>query len=267
MSGFFNPENRLFSTMSKVFDIIVLNLIWLALYIPFFSLVWVWWAVVKQDWFFIPVALSLIVFIPSFTALYYAIVKSVRRQRGYAYKEFFRSFKLNFKQGAIFSLIYIALGLILYYDFTFASNGLKAEPNNVYFMVMFCVFVIVAFILITALMYIPAVISRFTMKSKNLFKFCFGISAKHFWCTILSLLVWVAVAFLVWFSGGMFLLFGASIGVLVQSLFMEKVLKKYVVQVIDREKQNREGEESGAENSGDTEKENDQPKKDEWYIE
>ena len=80
----FNSENKFFSFMNKAWDVLVLNL-----------------------YFILTVLLGIG---PAATALYYAIVKNVRRSRSYATTEYFRAFKNNFKQGLIIGLIQIAAG-------------------------------------------------------------------------------------------------------------------------------------------------------------
>lgn len=48
------------------------------------------------------------------TALYYAVVKSIRFEEGKPVQEFFRSFRMNFLQGCIGTLLYLILGILLW---------------------------------------------------------------------------------------------------------------------------------------------------------
>ena len=75
MGNLFNMDNAFFSFISKVCDIMILSTVWILLCIPIITIG------------------------PASTALYYAVVKVVRRERGYLLREFFRSFKMNFKRG------------------------------------------------------------------------------------------------------------------------------------------------------------------------
>ncbi|MBR3306598.1 MAG: YesL family protein [Lachnospiraceae bacterium] len=51
-------------------------------------------------------------------ALYYSVVKSVRRGRGYPTKEYFRAFLKNLPKGIIFSLFFIAFFTTMLYNTT-----------------------------------------------------------------------------------------------------------------------------------------------------
>ena len=69
MNKLFDINNPFFKFMSKFFDLMVLSLIFTVCCIPIVTIG------------------------PAITALYYSTVKNVRRDRSYAYKEFFHSFK------------------------------------------------------------------------------------------------------------------------------------------------------------------------------
>ena len=60
----------------------------------------------------------------AFTALHYCCLKLVRGEEGYITKDFFKSFKLNFKQSTIIWIIVFVTGLILGFDFYIIVNGI-----------------------------------------------------------------------------------------------------------------------------------------------
>ena len=115
--------------MSKVFDTVVLNTVWLLLCVPLPVLTIVWTAKTENFYLLLLTAVALIPVVPATTALYYAMVKSVRRERSYAIKEYFRSFIRNFKQGALFSLFAVLLIVILSVDFEY-TWGLVVEQKS-----------------------------------------------------------------------------------------------------------------------------------------
>ncbi len=273
MGNIFNPENSFFTFMGKAFDILVLNLVWLLLYVPFGVFLYLF-GVTGALIFLIGAGLSLVVFVPSMIAMYYAVVKSVRRSRSYAVKEFFKSFKMNFKQGAAASVIAIIIGFFLYMDFKYTWALLEAKDQKG--IIFLGVFIMITFFISGVFIYLCPVISRFTMTLKSAFKFSFGISVKHFWCTILSFIMWIAIILLVYLTTGFVLLFGVATGTLLGSFMMEKVLKKYVLQTIENQKkaaengETAEGTEEEAEKPAYTESFEDggeNTKKDEWYLE
>ena len=278
MGNIFNPENSFFTFMGKAFDILVLNLVWLALYIPFGGFLYLFGAT-GVFVFLILAVLSLVVFVPSMIAMYYAVVKSVRRSRSYAVREFFKSFKMNFKQGAVASGIAVLAVWLLYMDFTYSWALVQAkEPKGT---ALLGVFLMITFFISGVFIYLCPVISRFTMSLSSAFKFAFGISVKHIWCTILSFLMWVAIILLIYLTTGFVLLFGIATGTLLGSFMMEKVLKKYVLQTIENQKKAaEEAGENGETGEDDSTNAAEKPeymdsfedggensKKDEWYLE
>ena len=139
------------------------------------------------------------------------------------------------------------------------------------------VFLVITLFVSGLLIFFCPVLSRFTMNLKSAFKFSFGISVKHFWCTILSVLLWAAIILLAYLTVGFVLFFGVAAGTLVGSFMMEKVLKKYMLQTIENQKKAGEPGE-GETDDGDEKKARpeytesfedggENSKKDEWYLE
>jgi len=87
--------------MGKLFDTVALSIVYVLVCIPIVTIG------------------------PATSALYYSTVKSIRRDRSYPIKEFFKAFKRDFKQSFIVGLILVVVGLILYVDVKFAINYIK----------------------------------------------------------------------------------------------------------------------------------------------
>ncbi len=279
IGNIFNPDNAFFTFMGKAFDIIVLNLVWLLLYVPFGGFLYLYGRT-GVALFVLLAVISLVVFVPSMIAMYYAVVKSIRRSRSYPVKEFFRSFKDNFKQGAIASAIFVLLVWLLYMDFSYAWGLVEAKDSKG--VIFLGVFFVITLFVSGLFIYLCPIISRFSMTLKNAFKFAFGLSVKHVWCTILSIILWALIVILSYFTVGFVLLFGISLGAFLGSFMMEKVLKQYVVQTIENQKKAAEeaatnGEAAeGAEATAEVKKPDytesfedggENSKKDEWYLE
>lgn len=239
LSNYLNPENGFFSMLSKVFDLIVLNLIYVLMNLPFVLAVYINLAMLfneKPSWhpLYILVALLLgFVLVPSSTALYYAVVKAVRRHRGYPLQEFFRSFKQNFKQGVGASYIFVVLAGFLVFDFWYALQVFQQEGGVTYFFL----FVVIAFFLVSTFMYYCPVLSRFQMKQWNALKFSLGLAARHMGYTVLIIFMWLAFGILGYFTRGLTLFVLLAVGVLVESFMMEKVLKKYVLKTLEQQEE------------------------------
>ncbi len=252
MSGFFNPDNAFFTFMGKFFDLIVLDLVWLVLYVPF-AVFAILFAMTRALIFLIPAIASRIIFVPSMIAMYYAVAKSIIHSRSYPVKEFFRSFKANFKQGAVASVVFLAAGGLLAVDFKYSYDLIVAQDGKG--LTYLLVFLVITFFVSGIFIYLCPLLSRFTMDLKSAFKMSFGLTLKHFWCSILSFVLWAAVALLSWLTRGMLLFLVVGIAMVLGAGMMEKVLKKYI---------NKPDENAG---NGESGEEGDGPKKDEWYLE
>ena len=90
MSNFFNLDNPFFQTMSKVFDLILVSVLWVFCCFPVITIG------------------------PATAALYYVVAKVVRRERGYVYKEFFRAFKENFITGTVYTIVLVVMAFLFY---------------------------------------------------------------------------------------------------------------------------------------------------------
>ncbi len=286
MRDFFNPDNKFFTFMGKLFDVVLLNIYWLLLYVPFLVFLYLFGTTGIVFWM-VPMILSLIVVVPSFVALYYSTVKAVRHNRSYVTKEFFRSFVSNFRQGAIASAIFLSIvafltldlfyliGLIMPADSTQSVMEYVIENGMFYAItevlnvgttkqtILLGGYIAVSFVTAGTFIFFCPVISRFEMKLGNCFKFSFGASIKHLGTSILSILLWAALLLAIYLTNGFVLLFGISAGVYIESFMMEKVLRKYVQQVLDEQKSS--GEIAPSEDTDTTGHEDES--RDEWYVE
>ncbi len=245
MSSFFNVDNKLFSTLGKVWDLILLNLIWM-------GFCTIWFFILFQ---FIPqssaaVGMLLLFLIqgitigPATTALYYTIVKVVRRERGYILQQFMRSFKLNFKQGAIIGELYMIASYILGIDYQYAK--MLTNQGSKFGIIYQAVANAVVIILIVTLVYIFPVLSRFSMKKvSEVFKTALMMGVRHFPYTILLILLLGVSVLGVYIFPPAILLIPAPC-CLLMSFLIERVFKKYMP------KSEGNSEETG---------------KDEWYLE
>ena len=201
MSNLFNMDNPVFTFLGKACDVIFLSVVYLLLCIPIVTIG------------------------PATTALYYATVKVLRRERGYLFREFFKSFKLNFKRASFIGLILVIMYIILAIDImaTYSSWNGEQTMNSV----LFGIYIAIAFMLSFVTIYIFPVLSRFEMKTKQLIKTVFLMSIKHLPITLLMLIIQAAIII-----GVMYLpivLFIAPVtSTFMTSIFMERILKKYM---------------------------------------
>ena len=203
MSGFFNIDNPLFTVLSKIADLLVLSIIYLLLCIPIITIG------------------------PATTALYYTVVKVIRRDRGYLFREFFKSFRLNFKKGAIVGVVITIIQLILAFDLYYAWSMLEVDSKKG--SILLGVFLALFAFTIIFTMYVFPLLSRFEISYGQMIKSSIFMSIRHILYTILMLLVVIASVILVILSNFMLIVIMPALTIFINSLMMEKMLKKYML--------------------------------------
>ena len=197
MGNLFNMDNAFFRFMGKLFDVVALNLV------------------------FIIVCIPIVTIGPAISALYYASVKSIRRDRSYPIKEFFKALKRDFKQSFIVGLILVLAAAIIYVDIRFVVDYIK---NN--FTAMRYVYLVIGLVISFISVYIFPLISRFSLKISGLFRLSFYLAIRHLLTTIVSIILLFGGFVLVYISAGLALLFVPVLVNLLISIMMEKVLIK-----------------------------------------
>ncbi len=208
MSSIFNLDNPFFSGLNKIVDAFFLSIIFLITCIPIITIG------------------------PALTALYYATAKSLRRDRGYISKEYFKAFKLNFLQGLVSGLILIAASSILAIDWKYAKN-LHNTTGVILFSIFTALFIILFFITI----YIFPVLSRFKTKTLHLFKTAFFMSMRHLPSTILMAIIVIFFGLLVYLFR-IPIVFAPALCTLLVSFLMERIFKKYMPEKSEEEESN-----------------------------
>lgn len=238
MSGFFSSDNKFFVLMSKIFDMLVLSIMWLILSVSGLAiagyLIGTGAVVIGSVPFFglliLSMALTALIG-PSSTAFYYTVVKVIRRERSYLFKEFFRSFKLNFKQGMLIAFIYEILTFVGVVDFLYLTetSGAGAKMNGI----MLGAFLVLVIFTIFSAVYIFPVLSRFTVTTKNLIKWAFYMSVRHIGWTILLAVMFIGSAVMMYFSFFYMpplMIILPGVYTLLASLPMERIFKRYMPQ-------------------------------------
>lgn len=214
MSSLFSLDNPFMRFLTKLFDVMYLSILWFIFSIPIITIG------------------------ASTTAMYYATVKVIRRDRGYIFKEFWKSFKLNFLQATLSWIIVVVGTLLFFFNVKFALT-LQGKAGTL----LTVVYGFMGILVLGCGMYLFPVLSRFTMKFSQLIKTSVFLFFKHIpRSALMAVIVFVAVA-------GMYLtqlavFFLPVSATLLFSLIMEPTLKLYTPHA--------EGEED---------------KKDEWYLE
>lgn len=131
----------------------------------------------------------------AFTAMHYVCLKMVRGEEGYITKEFFKSFKLNFRQatiiwlGALLAIVIIAADLY----FLIVSGGTEYAAGISGTVILAAIGITAIFLIITLIMVFP-VLSHFNNTIKGTIKNAFLLSIVILPKTILMLIMIVLPA-------------------------------------------------------------------------
>ena len=128
---FFGLDSPLMKFLSRMTDILWLNILTVLFFLPPGLVAYFFFrSVVAQGESFVPTtgtqfllyALILVASMPigaAFTALHFVCLKMVRDEEGYITKDFFRSFKLNFKQATVIWTVAMLIGALLIFNFSY----------------------------------------------------------------------------------------------------------------------------------------------------
>jgi len=201
MRDFFNLESPVMRFLSKMADLMIVNVLVLFTCLPI-----------------ITVGASL-------TALHYVVIKMVRNEETYIVKMYFKSFKENFIQATVEWLIMIVVILVFaadYYIF-FRSN---AEINSA--IVIGVLFVSVIFIMTG--MYIFPMQARFVNTIRGTIKNSFLIMVLNFPKSIVMLIVYAIPPVLLFLSGiavPFLIMFGFSVPAFAAAYLYRKVFSRF----------------------------------------
>ena len=127
--------------LTKLFDVMYLSILWFVFSIPIITIG------------------------ASTTAMYYATVKVIRRDRGYIFQEFWKSFKLNFLQATLSWIIIVVGTLLFFFNVKFALT-LQGKAGTL----LTLIYGFMGILVLGCGMYLFPVLSRFTMKFSQLIK-------------------------------------------------------------------------------------------------
>ena len=157
--SFFSVDGPLYRFISRFWDMIKLNFLWLLCSLP-------------------------IVTMGASTAAAFSItLKMVDEQEGYIAKDFFKAFKSNLKQGSMMGILFLIAIVALWLDFQFFN---LLDTNPVIFLIMGFVGI---FIVTLTFLYAFPLLARYQNSIINTMKNSFDISIRYFVRTLLLIFV------------------------------------------------------------------------------
>lgn len=200
MNRLFNMDNGIFRFLSKMVDCMWLSVLFIITCIPIFTIG------------------------ASLSAMYYAVQKSLRHDRGYVSSEYWHGFKTNFKQGTITWLIVLAAALVMLFDReimkSLAEAGSKIGGIYPFFGVLL-------FFEIIWCTYLFSYMARFENKMTVLMKNAAFIAILNLPWSLLIALITVVFA-LVLFIIPISIIIVPALYVWLLSLILERIFRKYM---------------------------------------
>lgn len=205
MNSFFSMDSPIMRFLSRVCDLMILNILFIFCCIPVVTIG------------------------TSLTALYSVTLKMAKGEESYIFKGFLKAFKENFKQSLVIWLIMALLGALLYVDFR-AAALLPQNFKNIFSVFIGAIFVMYAIVFVYAFPYT----ARFVNTVKNIFKNSLLIAILNLPWTIFLLAVPAALVFIT-FLNSMTMVYGVMLWLLlgfatvayINSVVLRTVFAKY----------------------------------------
>lgn len=158
------------------------------------------------------------------TAAFYSGIKLVRDEESYVYKDFWKSFKLNFVQGFLLELVHAVVGFLLYIDLRASVQWGLVQGSQIGALFIFVVIGVMA-IWVGIMLYSFAMLSRYDNKLFGTLKNSLIICMHHLPQTIIML---IATVGLTYFSCIYFTAFIVTIPLIlyVDSFIFSSIFKK-----------------------------------------
>lgn len=201
MGKIFDLDSPIMRFLSRMADLMILNLVTLICCIPIITIG------------------------ASMTALHYVLLKMVRNEEGYIVKAFFKSFKQNFKQATIIWLVVLLFIIIFVVDiFVFNYSGIQFPQ------VLRVILLALAFFASMTMCYIFPLLSRFENTILQTLKNALLMSILNLPKTLLMMVVYI-LPMVAWYFSAMAMpiifLFGISAPAYVAAMLYSGTFKKF----------------------------------------
>ena len=181
---------------------------------------------------FLLCCLPLITIGPALTAMYYVTLHMVRSEESHVVKDFFRSFRQNFKQSVWVHLIFSVISIILGFNIYVLWNLMEAGWVYKYLLILI---VLISVFHIMASIYTYPVLAQFENTIRNTLKNARFMALKHFSYTFAMFLLCAAPVICALFINYcleweivLFGLIGFALVAYINSRFLVKIFANYI---------------------------------------
>ena len=156
MAEWLSSDGKIITTMTKIGHIIMLNVLCILCCLPVITIG------------------------SSITSFYYAMVKSVRKERSYPSREFFLSFKRTLLSGSFITIIVTLIGTLFYFNREYVAKGETMSS-----LILLIIYDVLMLLLLGFLTYVFPVLSRFQLKISTIVKMSLLMEFRHLPYTII----------------------------------------------------------------------------------
>lgn len=195
-------DSPVIAFLNKMTDLILLNVIYVILCLPVFTIG------------------------AATTAMYYVCIISIRQGDGYVVKRFFESFRKNFKQATLIWLPMLVILIVMVFDLFFWY-----QMGTMFSKIMFVLSAIVAFILLIVGMYIFPVLAKLEGNIRTTIKNAAAFAVGYFQYTVILLLLTGGFVYANLISLGMNAItffIGFALLAYIKSFFIYKVMMNHI---------------------------------------
>ena len=197
----FDFDNPVWSACSKVFDLILLNIIFILCCIPVITIG------------------------PAITALYYTTLRMTSGRLSYVAAEFWKSFKENLKQGMLTGIIVFDVGVMLAVG-TYFSFWVNAYFGKV-------LFVVLDVMAVTVALYTFPMLAKFQTTTAQLFRNSALMAVKYLPVTVLQTGIWFLAGYFacnLYLAGAIMLFIGFAGIATIQSFWLNYLFSNFTSQ-------------------------------------
>lgn len=214
MSGAFDPKNDLWRTVSVITDVCGLSFLWVLTSLPIVTIG------------------------PATAALYFAVVRYVRRREDGAFAAFFRSLRLNLRQGVLATLAVLLPAFLLQLGWRVCRAAAASTPYGYAVLAGYSLLMVLP---LGVVLYLFPLLGRFTFSLGDLFRTAARLTLAHLPTTvILAALVTAAAMLCLQFVLPLFFL--PALAVWVSSLWLEKIFRRYAPELDVEDETEAEGD-------------------------
>lgn len=172
--GLFNYNNPVIKFMVKAANMMIVSLYWVLCCLP------------------------LVTILPACAGLYYATTHAVFKEGsgGGVTRAFFEAFKDACKPGILLSVIFDVLAVLIYLGII---TGLQTWQENLFWAFYLAAGLFIAFLLLSALIFLGPVLSRFSAGTVVILRLAFYFSGQHIFRSIRYVLLLVVMVYAVGF--------------------------------------------------------------------